>query len=168
MTVSCKRWGISLLAILILSMCFVGMHTANAQLTQDDLKLQAANTAVNQAYTGVLNAEKAGANVTDLVVRLNDAASVLAKAENNYRAGDTILAESQADNVIRLSQQLMTSAQNVKQTALVSSQNAFWQMIAFTAIGAAIFVLALSLVWRWLKQRYTKNLYQAKPQAVNH
>lgn len=167
MIVRCKLPSISLLVILILSICFVGMHTANAQSIQDDSKLQAANTAVNQAYTALLDAEKAGANVTDLIVRLNDAAGVLAKAENNYRTGSPLVADSQADSVVRIAQQVATSAQDAKQTALVSSQNSFWQLIAFTAMGASIFVLALSLAWRWLKQNYINNLHKARPEVTS-
>jgi hypothetical protein len=59
------------------------------------------------------------------------------------------------------------SAQNAKQIALVSSQNAFGQTIAFTSIGASIFVFALSLVWRWFKRRYISSLSEAKPDVVN-
>ena len=44
-----KLSSICLLAILTLSICILGMQTANAQTTQTDSKLQAANTAVNQA-----------------------------------------------------------------------------------------------------------------------
>ena len=90
----------SLLAILLLSIFLVGMHPAVAQSTEGNSDLQAANTALGQAFTAVLNAEKAGANVTDLVARINDAANILAEAENNYRTGQPIIAETQAENVI--------------------------------------------------------------------
>ena len=48
-----KLSSICLLAILTLSICILGMQTANAQTTQTDSKLQAANTAVNQAFNAV-------------------------------------------------------------------------------------------------------------------
>jgi hypothetical protein len=110
-----------------------------------------------------LAAEKAGANVTGLLVKLNTAASVLAQAENSYRTGDNNAALAQADSVLSITQEVTTAAQNAKQTALISSQNAFWQMIALTAIGASMFLLVLFLVWRRFKRGYFESLSGSKP-----
>jgi len=142
-------------------------HYIFAQTDQTAPKLPTANSAVEQAFSAVLDAEKAGANVTGMIGQLNDAAGVLAEAENNYRAGYPVVAESQADSVLQIAHQVTAYAQDAKQTALVSSQNAFWQTIAFTAIGASIFVLALSLVWRWFKRHYINSLSEAKPEVVS-
>ncbi len=141
------------------------MHYVFAQTDQTSSKLQAANTAVNQAFNAVLAAEKAGANVTGLLAQLNVAEGDLAQAENSYRTGDSNTAAAQADSVLPIAQQVTTAAQNAKQTAIVSGQNAFWSTIAFTVIGAFVFVLALFLVWRWFKRRYINNLSQAKPEV---
>jgi CHASE3 domain sensor protein len=87
----------------------------------------------------------------------------LAQAENSYRTGDSNTAAAQAETVLPIAQAVTTSAQEAKSTALVSSQNAFWSTIAFTVIGAFVFVLALFLVWRWFKRSYIKSLSEAKP-----
>lgn len=163
----CKLSSLSLLAILMLSMFLVCVHTAFAQTNPVDSKLQAANDDVNQAYSAVLDAEKAGANVTDLMFRLNYAIGILAQAENSYRTGYFNKASAQADNVLPLAQQITTAAQNAKQTAIVSSQNIFWSTIALTVIGVFVFVLVLFLIWRWFKQNYIKGLSEAKPEVVN-
>ena len=55
----------------MLSLCLLGVYPAIAQADQTASKLQAANIAVNQAFNAVLDAEKAGANVTDLLVQIN-------------------------------------------------------------------------------------------------
>ena len=141
------------------------MHYVFAQTDQTASKLQAANTAVEQAFNAVLEAEKAGANVTALLAQLNDAAGILAQAENSYRTGDSNTAAAQADSVLPIAQEVTTSAQDAKQTALVSSQNAFWSTIAFTVIGAFVFVLVLFLVWRWFKRSYINSLSEAKPEV---
>jgi len=145
--------------------CLFSEHYVFAQTDQTASKLQAANTAVNQAFNAVLDAEKAGANVTDLLVQLNDAAGVLAQAENSYRTGDSNTATAQADSVLPIAQEVTASAQDAKQTALVSGQNAFWSTITFTVIGAFVFVLALFLVWRWLKRSYINRLSEAKAEG---
>ena len=167
MSTQCKLSSISLLALLLLSMCFVSLNTAFAQTNQANSKLQEANIAVNQAFNAILDAEKAGANITTLLAQLNDVNTVLAQAENSYRTGDSNVAVTQADSVLPIAQQVNTSAQEAKQAALVSNKNSFWSTIAFTAIAAVMFVLALFLVWRHFKRRYINSLSEAKPEVVS-
>jgi hypothetical protein len=150
---------------LALGSCLYSEPYVFAQTDQTTSKLQAANTAIEQAFNAVLDAEKAGANVTALLAQLNTAAGILAQAENSYRAGDNTTAAAQADSVLPIAQQVTASAQDAKQTALVVGQNAFWSTIAFTVIGAFVFVLALFLVWRRFKRSYIKSLSEAKPEV---
>jgi CHASE3 domain sensor protein len=157
----------TLFLFLALSSCICPGHYAFAQTDQTASKLQAANNAVEQAFNAVLDAETAGANVTALMAPLNDAAGVLAQAENSYRIGNSNAAAAQADSVIPIANEVTTLAQDAKQTALVSSKNVFLYTIAFTAIGIFVFVLALFLVWRWFKRSYINNLYKAKPEVTN-
>jgi uncharacterized protein YdbL (DUF1318 family) len=84
-----KLLSITLVAILVLSLCLMVVSSAAAQTDQAASKLAAANLAVGQAFNGVLGAEKAGANVTGLLVQLNVAEGFLAQAENSYRTGDS-------------------------------------------------------------------------------
>ena len=151
-----------------LGSCLYSEHYVFAQTDQTASKLQAANTAVEQAFNSVLDAEKAGANVTGLLAQLNDAAGVLAQAENSFRTGDFNTSATQADSVLPIAQEVTNSAQDAKQTALVSGQNAFWFTIAFTEIGAFVFVLVLFLVWRRFKRGYMKKLLGLKPEVVEN
>jgi hypothetical protein len=163
----CKLSNITLLALLVLFTCLLSVCPAIAQTDQTTSKLQAANTAVNQAFTAVLDAEAAGANVTDLLAQINTAESILAQAENSYRTGDTNAASTQADSVLPIAQIVTLDAQSAKQTAIISTQNANMSTIALTAIGIFAFILVLFLVWRLFKRRYIKNLSEAKPEVVN-
>ncbi len=163
----CKLCAVTIFIFLTLGSCLYSGHYVSAQTDQTASKLQVANNAVEQAFNAVLDAEKAGANVTGLLVRLNDAAGILAQAENSYRTGDNNTAIVQADSVLPIAQEVTTAAQNAKQTALVSGQNAFWSTIAFTVIGIFVFVLASFLVWRWFRRQYISNLDQAKPEVTS-
>jgi CHASE3 domain sensor protein len=165
--VNIKQSIVALLIILAFSVCFLSAQQVIAQTDPATSKLQAANDAFNQAFNAVLDAEKAGANVTDLLAQINVAQSILAQAENSYRTGNTNTAATQADSVLPIAQQVTNEAQDANQTAIVSEQNVFWSTIAFTVIGVFVFILALVLVWRWFKRRYIKNLSQAKPEVVN-
>jgi hypothetical protein len=140
-------------------------HYVFAQTDQTASKLQAANNDIAQAFNAVLEAEKAGANVTDLLAQLNTAEDILAQAENSYRTGDSNTAAAQADTVRPITQEVTTAAQNAKQTAIISGQNAFWGIIAFTVIDIFLFVLILFLFWVWFKRRYFNNLLEAKSEV---
>jgi hypothetical protein len=145
--------------------CFLNEHYVFAQTDQTSSNLQAANTAIDGAFNAVLDAEKAGANVTGLLAQLNVAEGDLAQAENSYRTGDSSTAAAQAASVLPIAQEVTTAAQDAKQTALVSGPNTFWLPIAFTEIGAIVFVLALFLVWRRFKRIYISKLHEAKPEV---
>ncbi len=162
-----KFSSIILLVLLMLSTCLLGVYPAIAQTDLAASKLQAANTAVNQAFNAILDAETAGANVTDLLAQINTADEILAQAENSYRTGDSNTAATQADSVLPIAQQVKIEAQNAKQNAIVSSQNNFWLTIVFTIVGIVMLIEVLSLVWLWLKRRYIKNLSEAKPEVVD-
>jgi CHASE3 domain sensor protein len=157
-----KLLAVTLFVFLAFGSCIYSGHNVYAQTDQTASNLQAANTAVEQAFNAVSNAEKAGANVTGLLIQLNVAEGDLSQAENSYRAGDSNTAATQADNVLPIAQEVTAAAQNAKQTALVSGQNVFWSSIALTVIGAFVFVLALFMVWRRFKRRYIKSLSEAK------
>ena len=139
MNVNNKHFIIILFVILTLSVCFLSVQQATAQTDSATSKLQAAHTEVDQAFNAVLDAEKAGANVTDLLTQLNTAQGLLAQAENSYRTGDTNTATTQAESVLPIAQQVTAAAQDAKQSAIVSEQNAFWSTIAFTVIGVFVF-----------------------------
>ncbi len=168
MNVNVKYFIIILFVVLTLSVCFLSVQQATAQTDSATSKLQAANTAVDQAFNAVLDAEKAGANVTDLLAQINVAEGLLAQAENSDRTGNTNTAATQADSVLPIAQQVTNEAQNAKQTAIVSSQNALWSTIVLTAIGVFVFVLVLFLVWRRFKRNYIERLSEAKPELVSN
>jgi CHASE3 domain sensor protein len=166
LNVNNKHFIIILFVILTLSVCFLSVQQATAQTDSATSKLQAAHTEVDQAFNAVLDAEKAGANVTDLLTQLNTAQGLLAQAENSDRTGVINTAATQADSVLPIAQQVTNEAQDAKQTAIVSSQNAFWSPITLTVIGVFIFVLVLFLVWRLFKRYYIERLSEAKPEVV--
>jgi CHASE3 domain sensor protein len=162
-----KLSSIALLVMLILSTCLLGVYPTIAQTDPAASKLQSANTAVNRAFNAVLDAETAGANVTDLLAQINTADGILAQAENSYRTGDINTASTQADSVLPMAQQVTNDAQSAKQTAIVSNQNTFLSTIALTIIGVFLFILVLFLVWRRFKQNYINRLSESKPEVVS-
>jgi hypothetical protein len=161
----CKLLAVTFFVFLALGSCLYSSHNVFAQTEQPASKLEAANTTVEQAFNAVLDAEKAGANVTLLLAQLNNAANILAQAENSNRTGDSNTAAAKADSVLPIAQQVITAAQNAKQTAIVSGQNNFLFAIIFPVIGSIMFILALFLFWLFFKRHYINNLSHAKPEV---
>ena len=159
---------IALLIMLTLSVCLLSVQQATAQTDQTAIELQSVNNAVGKAFTAVLDAEKAGANVTSLLSQLNNANDQLAQAENAYRTGDSTAASNKADAALSIALQVTKAAQDTQQSAKVSTQNSNISTIAFSVGGAVIFVIVLFLIWLLFKQNYIKRLSEAKPELVSH
>jgi hypothetical protein len=143
--------------------------SSNQQVTvtaeNAESKIQAAKLAIEQAFNTVLDSERAGANVTDLVEQLNGASQNCAEARNEFINGNYLAAETAADNAAFTASQVNTAAQNIKQSALNSiiTRNLF--TIAITIFIIVALVLALFLLWKRIKKNYLHDLSNAKPEV---
>ena len=165
-----NRLKISTLTIVILLSVILANVSSRSLLvsTADQASsLVGAEKAVGQAFNSVLKAEQAGSNVTGFLTRLNDAYSLIAQAKIVNRTGDTSTIIINSNRAISISYEVIAAAVNARETALVSSRNAFWSIVAFSLIIASTFVSALFLVWRRFMRSYIDNLFDAKPEVNN-
>lgn len=109
---------------------------------------------VTLAYRAVLKAEKAGANVSGLLVQLNEAGEFLARAHVEYRLGDFEEASHFADSSRNIGVEVQNAAVELKDSA--SSEGI--QHLLFTMIASIVGVTSIALgslwVWYFLKKRY--------------
>lgn len=153
-----------LLVFLTLVSFTFGVECVYAEVDQSQLKVAKAENAVDQAFSAILEAEQAGANVTNLLTRLNYAGELLAQAEIAVRKEDSN-AGAKAEVALSTAQEVETAAVAAKSKALDDGANALWSSAAFSIVGAVIFVLALFLVWRQFKRWPLKRLLETKPEA---
>ncbi len=146
--------------------CVLVENSVLAQTEKTLLKLQAADNAVGQAFSSVLDAEKAGGNVTRLLVKLNAAEALLAEAQNAYNSGNPTNVLSVAENVQQIADQVNLEAKNLRNVSLVESQNVFLLTLGFSVVGAVVFGLLLLFIWRRFKRAFIKKLFNAKPVVV--
>ncbi len=125
-------------------------------------KLQAADNAVGQAFHSVLDAEKAGGNVTPLLVELNNAGALLAEAQNAYNSGNSTNVTSIAESVQQMADKVNLEAIKLRNVSLAESQNGVLLTVAFSVVGAVVFGLCLLFVWRRFKRAFTKKMLDAK------
>ena len=154
-----------LLSVILVNVSNKSLFVSTAN--QASSSLVQAEKAVGLAFNRVLKAEQAGSNVTGLLTRLKEASSLLEQAEIANRTGDTSTVTINSNRAISISYQVIAAAVNARETALVSSRNAFWSTVAFSLIITSAFVSALFLFWRRFMRSYIDNLFDAKPEVNN-
>jgi hypothetical protein len=135
--------------------------------TTADTSIQTANASINQAFTNILAAEKGGADVTQLLSRLNDAGGLLAEAENAYQTGDLSNVNSKADSASLIAVQVNSDAVALLSRIDANSRNEFVTTLLFSIISIVVFLIVLALVWRRFKRGYYKKLLDSKPEVIN-
>jgi hypothetical protein len=115
-----------------------------------------------------LDAERVGANVSGLILRLNEAGELLAEAEMAYRVGNFSEAASKADQCYMLADGVIGEASSLKSSALADAQARFSSTLIFSLAGAVVFVTALILIWFLFKPFYAKKLLRMKPEVASN
>ena len=98
-----------------------------------------------------LRLKKLGTNVTELIAKLNNAANILAEAENNYKNQNVT---SQLESVRFIANGVNNDALALRDAAVIRAQDNFWLTAISSAVGAAVFSLSLVLIWRRIKRNY--------------
>jgi hypothetical protein len=157
-----------LFAFLALGYCLRSENYVFAQTDSTASTLQTVNSAVGEAFNSVLEAEKVGGNVTQLLGRLNTAGALLSDAQNAFNSGNTANVTSLAENALQIANKVDADALNLRDVSLVESQNSFWLTLIFSVVGAIVFGGSLLFVWRRFKRSYTKKLLGSKPEVIDN
>ncbi len=126
-----------------------------------------AETAVGLAYAVVREAEQAGADVSGLLVDLNEAGELLARAQVASRLGDS----EEADRLAALSAELVSGvareAEQLRLAALEMHSVRVQLAVAESIIGVAVVVLGGFWAWRLFKRRYVRRVLAMKPEVAS-
>ena len=132
--------------------------------TEAEEALNVAENGLSQAYVAVAEAESAGANISGLQVKLNDAGALLATARSAYGAGNYDAAYSFALSSSGLTSNMAVEASSLKSDAEKAYSDQLFVTAALSSIGLSVlFVLGL-FCWRFLKKRYFKHVLKLKPE----
>ncbi|UCE29614.1 MAG: hypothetical protein JSV85_02530 [Candidatus Bathyarchaeota archaeon] len=130
--------------------------------------IERAESAVDAAYQAVLEAEKAGADVSSLLDTLNAGAEALSEAYMADRAGEFDDVVHYADLCYDLVGGVETEA-NVLRDEAAAEQT---QRIFLASLGSAIAVGCIFFAgfygWRFFKSWYYRRFSQMKPEVVDH
>jgi len=152
----------------MLGFSFLSELSVFAQTDIITLKLQSANNAVGRAFEAVLDAEKAGANVSQLLVKLNTAGELLSEAQNTYNSKNTSNVTAIVENAHQIADQVNADAINLRNDSLIKSQNNILFTLIFSIVGAIVFGILLVLVWRKISHAHVKKTLEMKPEVIEN
>jgi len=91
-----------------------------------------AEGALSSTFLAILEAERAGANVSGLMAKLDEAGRLLVEAEIAYRNGNFNEADRKAGNSFLITDNARSEALNLKELALADAQRVFWLNLLFS------------------------------------
>jgi hypothetical protein len=142
------------------SLCVKGAGDASMSVGEAD-------GAVRQAFNATLDAEKAGANVSGLIVRLNEAGGFLGEAEVALNNGNSSEAANEANYCIEIAKSVQSDADALRASASNEAPTAFWTSVAFSAVSIAVFIVVLMLVWQRFKRKYIRKVLGSMPEVAS-
>ena len=126
-----------------------------------------ADVAVRRAFDATLDAERAGANVAGLILRLNEAGTILGEAGIALGNGNSSEAASNAVQCIGIAESVKGDADVLKASALDEAQTVFRTSLTFSVVSIAAFAVVLVLVWRQFKRGYNMKVLGMKPEVAS-
>lgn len=122
---------------------------------------------LSSAYEAVLDAERAGANVSILLDKLNLGGEYLSEAYFWYRSGDSEAANHFAGLCRGVVGNVRNEAIELMDAAKISGDSEFVATIFKSIVGVIIVVILSSVVWRVFKRRYTRPVLGLRSEVVS-
>jgi len=120
---------------------------------------------VVSAYGVVLEAERAGADISGLADQLNVVAGLLVQAHLQYEAGNFSGAVYIAGQCYEIAEGVETEAYALRDWAAVDGVQRFWLMIMAWVISLFVIVCGSFFGWRVFKRRYYRKVLRLKPEV---
>ena len=157
--------GFSILLFLLLSVSFSRVVAVD----EDFVALDLAETeeALDSAYVAVFEAEEAGANVSELLVRLSVGGGYLAEAYVWYRLGVFENASRFAGFCKEVVGDVGGEAVGLRDEAERLAREDVLVKVFGSSVGVGVVLVLGFLVWGVFKRRYHKRLLGFRPEVVS-
>jgi len=142
--------------LVLTSQFFVFATFAEVSESEASLALANAEVTVVSAYQAVLKAEEAGANVSGLLDRLNEAGENLAYARMayNHNPRDLDKTISFANSGKDIAEEVQNAAVKLRDSALSGSMRRMLYTMIASVVSVAFIALGSLWFWHLLKKRY--------------
>jgi len=118
-----------------------------------------------KAYEAVLDAERVDADVSGLLVRLNDAAALLSEARMSFDVGDFEEAAGYAESTSEVGCEIVDVAKLLEIEAANARVYSSWIFLAISVVGVSVVVVASVVGYRFFKRYYYDRLVKMKPKV---
>jgi len=118
-----------------------------------------------KAYEAVLDAERVDADVSGLLVRLNDAAVLLSEARMSFDVGDFEAAAGYVESTSEVGCEIVDEAELLKIEAANARVYSSWIFLAISVVGVSVVVVASVVGYRFFKRYYYGRLVKMKPRV---
>jgi len=158
---------ISLILCLILSPNFNSrVHALGEDSAASAIRQAEADVAL--AYEAILEAKGTGANVSDLLLELNKATEILARAHNSYRLTEFDRAAHEANFSSQIGIELRAKASGLKDMATDAAAQYFKLTVILAVLGVTVISAASWLSWHFFKRRYLRKTSETELEAVTN
>jgi len=124
-----------------------------------------AELSMAEAYEAVLDAESADADVSGLLVRLNDAAELLSEARMAFDAGDFDEAAGYAESTSEVGYEVLDEAGVLEIEAADARVQSSWGFLVISVLGVSVVVVVSAMGYRFFKRRYYRRLSKMNPRV---
>lgn len=152
----------AMVAVLVLCLVVSTPRVLSASNDEARTAVAAADDALRTAFGSVQDAERAGANVSGLISRLNDAGVVLTSAETALQMGNYSDSLNYAASCKTLAESIGSDAVKLKES-LPGSWPFFINLFVLPAAVAGVFVVVLLLIWTRYKRSNNRKLLKSRP-----
>jgi len=152
------RSSLKLLALLIVLtfstyICISESFASNSKDTAN-ASIKSAEDVLVSAYQAALEVEQAGADISNLLVQLNDAGDFLVNAHIAYKLEDFDGATRFADFCYDIGEDLKNQVDELRVEAYRSTALGFWWTLTGSLVGVIAVVFSGFWGWRVFKRRY--------------
>lgn len=162
----CRKTLLFSIGVLFVFLLFLSLCVESVKAENENALITEAQSSINQAFTNVLAAEQSGGDVTDLMLKLNNAGALLAEAENSFRSGAFDGISSKAVSARMIANQVNDDALALRNESSLVFQNVLFLNLMFSIIGSILFSLLVLFAWRFFKRRFINRLLDKQPKVV--
>lgn len=153
--------------LLFISLTLI-LATAMAVKGQSDIdfELEYAEAEITNAFKALRVAESKGAEISPLVVKLNDAILLLEEARKAYSNGSLDEVKRRTTESSLISSGIEAEAKVLTERAIRDAEEEFRMLSAYTFLASVITLSILLLAWRIFKAHYKRKILEARPEVA--
>ncbi len=160
------KHNIILLSFLLLTSLLSPSNFAYALDSEEASTLiRTGENALISTFENVLRADNLGVNVSNLILKLNEATDLLERAEVSLAKGILNDVLNLTSHSIGLMEEVNKEAVRLRLAKLTQRESEFRFNLILIIVGISSFIFFMLLLWRWFKGYYLHKVLNSKPEV---